>query len=281
MKKFYATFIALFIAVLCFNFGFKTEAQDQQNSVENNNLVSPNIVISQFFGGGGVAAASPYRNDFVELFNRGSAPVNLNGWSVQYSFAGNTTWNITALPNVTVQPGQYYLIQFAQSADGSGAPLPTPDSTGVTNMHPINGKLAVVNTTAALSGACPITDSTIVDFLGYGTGGCFEGSSQVNGMGITVSAKRNGEGCFDTDQNASDFSVVAPAPRNTASPTTNCGTIEVPLSGSGAASPNTVVPNATVLLTVSVTPADTPPSTGIGVTGDLSTIEGSRQSDVF
>ena len=148
-------------------------------------------------------------------------------------------------------------------------------------MHPINGKLAIVNSTSALSGACPITNPSIVDFLGYGTGGCFEGSSQVNGMSITVSAKRNGEGCFDTDQNASDFSVVAPAPRNSASPTTNCGTIAIPLSGSGTASPNTVAPNATVLLTVSVTPADTPPSTGISVTADLSTIEGSVSQILF
>jgi len=32
---------------------------------------SPNIVISQIYGGGGNASA-PLRNDFVELFNRGT-----------------------------------------------------------------------------------------------------------------------------------------------------------------------------------------------------------------
>ncbi|CAN5739622.1 hypothetical protein BH20ACI4_BH20ACI4_19240 [soil metagenome] len=280
MNKFYSAFLVLFIGVLCFNFGFKTEAQNQ-NITENNDLVSPNIVISQFFGGGGVASASPYRNDFVELFNRSSSPVSLNGMSVQYSFAGSSSWAVTTLPNVTLAPGQYFLIQFAQSADGSGAPLPTPDSTGSTNMHPTNGKAAVVNSTTALSGACPITNPSIIDFLGYGTGGCFEGSAQVNGMSITVSAMRNGMGCFDTDQNASDFSVVAPAPRNTASATTNCGTIAIPLSGSGSANPNTVAPNQTVLLTVSVTPADTPPSTGIGVTANLTTIEGPASQTLF
>ena len=105
MNRFYTGIIAIFIAVLCFNFGFKTEAQDQKGFTENNAAVSPNIVISQFFGGGGVASASPFRNDFVELFNRGSSPVNLNGWSVQYSFAGDSSWQITALPNVTIAAG--------------------------------------------------------------------------------------------------------------------------------------------------------------------------------
>ncbi len=281
MKKLYAIFLTIFIGVLCLNSGFTSEAQNQGENTTNQPAVSPNIVISQFFGGGGVASASPYRNDFVELFNRGGSPVSLNGMSVQYSFAGDSTWQVTTLPNVTLAPGQYFLIQFAQSANGSGAALPTPDATGSTNMHPINGKAAVVNSTTALSGACPITDPSIVDFLGYGTGGCFEGSSQVNGMSITVAAVRNGMGCFDTDQNASDFTVASPAPRNTASATTSCGTIAVPLSGSGSVNPNTAAPNQTVLFTVNVTPADTPPSTGIGVSADLTSVEGPSNQMFF
>ncbi|MBK9050751.1 MAG: hypothetical protein IPL78_07495 [Chloroflexi bacterium] len=35
--------------------------------------VSPNIVISQVYGGGGNSGAT-YTHDFIELFNRGSAP---------------------------------------------------------------------------------------------------------------------------------------------------------------------------------------------------------------
>jgi endonuclease G len=244
-------------------------------------FVSPNIVISQVFGGGGVAPASPFRNDFVEIFNRGGVPINLNGWSIQFSFAGNTTWLTTPLPNVTLQPGQYFLVQQAQSADGSGAPLPTPDAIGTINLHPINGKLAVVNTTTVLSGACPITNPTIVDFVGYGTGGCFEGSTPIGGMGITVSANRNGAGCIDTDQNANDFTVATPVPRNTSSPTTSCGPITIPLSGNGSAAPNVVTLNSPVLLSVAVTPADTPPSTGITVAGNLTNIGGPASQTFF
>jgi endonuclease G len=44
------------------------------------------------------------------------------------------------------------------------------------------------------------------------------------------------------------------------------------LSGVGAATPNQVAPGANSLLTVTVTPASAPPSTGISVVSDLSTI---------
>lgn len=250
-------------------------------SVGSASLVSPNIVISQVFGGGGVAAASPFKNDFIEILNRGTAPVSLNGWSVQFSFAGSTSWATTPLPNVTLAPGQYFLVQQAMSANGSGATLPTPDAIGSINMHPIDGKVAIVNNTVALSGACPASNPTIVDLLGYGNGGCFEGITPVSGMGITVSANRNGSGCVDTDQNSADFTVAPPFPRNTGSVPAQCAPVTQPLSGSGSANPNVVTPNSPVLLTVRVTPADTPPSTGIAVASDLSNIGGSSNQVFF
>src|SRR5438270_10861853 len=45
--------------------------------------VSTTIVISQVYGGGGNSGAT-YKNDFIEIFNRGAAPVSVTGWSVQY-----------------------------------------------------------------------------------------------------------------------------------------------------------------------------------------------------
>jgi hypothetical protein len=44
------------------------------------------VVISQVYGGGGNSGA-PYQNDFIELFNAGSTPQSLQGWSVQYASA--------------------------------------------------------------------------------------------------------------------------------------------------------------------------------------------------
>lgn len=281
MKKIYYSLAGIVLLTIWCVSSFTTSAQIELNQTEAVNQVSPNLVISQVYGGGGVASASPFRNDFIEIFNRSNAPVNLNGWSVQYSFAGNSTWLTTVLPNVSLAPGQYFLIQQAMSSNGSGVALPTPDATGTINMHPVDGKVALVNSTAALSGACPTSNSNIVDFVGYGNGGCFEGSTAITGMGITVSAKRNGMGCFDTDQNSSDFTVGAPAPRNTSTAPAQCGTIETPLSGSGSANPNVTQPNALVLLTVRVTPADTPPSTGIAVTANLSNIGGAENQTFY
>ncbi|MGI8641960.1 MAG: DNA/RNA non-specific endonuclease [Pyrinomonadaceae bacterium] len=281
MKRFYLILASFIVLAAVLGFGFQTKAQTEVIQSQEAILVSPNIVISQVFGGGGVASASPYKNDFIEIFNRSASPVNLNGWSVQFSYAGSSSWLITTLPDVTLAPGQYFLIQEAASANGSGAALPTPDATGTINMHPVDGKVALVNSTSPLTGACPTSNPTIVDFVGYGNGGCFEGSTTITGMDITKSAKRNGSGCFDTDQNSSDFTVAAPAPRNTSSATTQCGTITTPLSGSGSANPNVVAPGATVLLTVRVTPADTPPSTGITVTTDLSNIGGSANQTFY
>src|SRR2546428_14193928 len=43
--------------------------------------VSSAIVISQLYGGGGNSAA-PFSNDYVELFNRSHALVDLTGWSL-------------------------------------------------------------------------------------------------------------------------------------------------------------------------------------------------------
>src|ERR687884_1311240 len=88
--------------------------------------VSSNLVVSQVYGGGGNSGAT-YKNDFIELYNRGASAVSLNGWSVQYSSAAGTTWQVTNLTSFTLQPGQYYLVQEAAGAGGT-TNLPTPDA---------------------------------------------------------------------------------------------------------------------------------------------------------
>ncbi|MDX6558687.1 MAG: uncharacterized protein QOF72_1736, partial [Blastocatellia bacterium] len=90
--------------------------------------VSPGVVISQVYGGGGNAGAT-FKNDFIELFNRGASPVNVTGWTVQYAATGGTTWtNITALSG-TIPAGGYYLVQEAAGAGGT-TNLPAPDASG-------------------------------------------------------------------------------------------------------------------------------------------------------
>ena len=248
-------------------------------------FVSPNIVISQIYGGGGVNSTSPYTHDFVELFNRGNQPVSLNGWSTQYASAGGTNWLVTPLTNITLQPGQYYLIQYASNTPvNGGAPLPTPDhiappvtvngNTFIPNLSSTTGKLAVVNSTTQLpANPCPV-DASIVDLLGYGnSASCFETAKTLD-LSVTTGAKRNGGGCTDTDNNSTDFTIVGPTPRNTSAPVNTCN-LGGMLQAGMQANPNVVSPGGNTLLTVTVIPATTPPSTGISVVGNLSDIGGS------
>jgi uncharacterized repeat protein (TIGR01451 family) len=183
---------------------------------------STTVVISQIYGGGG-NAGSTYKNDFIELFNRGTSPQSLNGWSVQYAAAAGTTWTVTNLTNVTLQPGQYYLVQEAVGAGGT-INLPTPDATGAIAMSATAGKVALVNTTTALTGSgCPI-GASVVDFIGFGaTASCFEGTAAAPAPSNTTADIRALGGCTDTDQNGTDFATGAPTPRNTASPLSACG----------------------------------------------------------
>jgi len=92
--------------------------------------VSPDIVISQVYGGGGNSGAL-YTNDYIELFNRGSVAVDLAGWSVQYASSSGATWAKTDLAGALL-PGQYYLVQQAQGAGGGVLP-PSPDAAGTFN----------------------------------------------------------------------------------------------------------------------------------------------------
>jgi predicted extracellular nuclease len=234
--------------------------------------VSPDIVISQVYGGGGNSGAT-LTNDFIELFNRGTAAVDVSGWSVQYASSSGTSWQTTALSG-TIQPGQYYLVQEAKGSGGT-TPLPTPDATGSIAMSAASGKVAVLSTTTALSTSCPLTST--VDFVGFGSANCFEGSAASPGLSNTTADFRAGGGCTDTDDNASDFSADSPAPRNTTSPLNPCGggPVSTNPTGVGAADPELVNIGDPTLLTVAVTPGDNPPSTGLAVSCDLNTIGGS------
>jgi len=185
-----------------------------------------NVVVSQLYGGGGNAGAS-YTNDFVELFNRGSSPVDLSGWTVQYASAASTSWQTTALSG-TLAPGRYYLVQLASTA-AVGAPLPAPDTTGTTNLASAGGKVALVRDATALScgasaGSCS-ADALVEDLVGYGAATDYEGAGPAPALSSTTAALRAGAGCTDTGSSEGDFTAVAPTPRNSASPASPCAAL--------------------------------------------------------
>lgn len=174
-------------------------------------VVVGTVVISQIYGGGGNAGAT-YTHDFIELYNQTSSSVNLTGWSVQYASATGTSWQVTALSG-SIAPGGYYLIQQAAGSGGT-TPLPTPDAIGTIAMSATAGKVALVNNSTALSGACP-TGSQIVDFVGFGaTANCFEGVGPAPAPSNTTAIFRKDGGNQDTDNNNADFETGTPNPRN-------------------------------------------------------------------
>jgi len=191
--------------------------------------VSNSVVISQLYGGGGNSGA-PLRNDFVELFNRGSTSVDLTSWSVQYASAtgtGNFAANPVALLTGTLAPGQYYLVQLA-SGGTSGVLLPTSDATSTLNMSGTGGKVALVSTTTGLAcngGSTPCSAAQlaqIVDLVGWDGANFFEAAA-APATTSTTAVLRNSNGCTESDNNSTDFAAGTPNPRNTASARNFCG----------------------------------------------------------
>jgi hypothetical protein len=189
---------------------------------------SPGLVVSQVYASGGNSGAT-YANDYVELLNRGSTPVDLGGWSVQYASAASTSWQVTALSG-TVQPGRYYLVALA-SGGSTGAPLPAADATGTSNLAASGGKVAIVAGAAALTcgasaGSCSVAPG-VADLVGYGSATDYEGTAAAPAPDATNADFRAGSGCTDTDHNDTDFAAAAAAPRTSSSPAAGC-------SGGGA-----------------------------------------------
>src|SRR3954453_3249455 len=114
------------------------------------------VVVAEVFAGGGNSGA-PYANDYVELFNRSAATVNLNGWTLQYASAASTSWDATP-PTGTLGAGDVFLVKLASNG-AVGATLPAADATGTTNLAASGGKLALVSnatdlTCGATAGSC-------------------------------------------------------------------------------------------------------------------------------
>jgi hypothetical protein len=189
-------------------------------------------VVSQVYGGGGNTGAT-YANDFVELFNPGASSIDLTGWTVQYATAAGTSWQATPLSG-SIAPGKYYLVQLASTA-AVGAALPTPDATGTTNLAASGGKIALVSDATALTcgasaGSCSAV-SSVKDLAGYGSATDFEGNGAAGALSSTTAAIRDAGGCTDSNDNAADFTVATPAPRNSASAANSCAGSPPPSGG--------------------------------------------------
>ncbi len=218
--------------------------------VQSAGAVSANLVVSQVYGGGGNASAT-YTHDYIEIFNRGTGAVSLDGMSLQYASAagtgnfGATAAMLTELSG-SLAPGQYLLVQESSNAP-VGAPLPTPDIVDATPilMAAGAGKVALVTgqTTLGCNGGSTPCDAAalarIVDLVGYGNANFSEGNPAPTISAILSDFRAEG-GCVDTDNNSLDFVTATPSARNTASALRDCSGDAAPFI-----SANTPADNAT------------------------------------
>lgn len=207
--------LVLPVLVLAVSCGVEKQKTPYTSRVQ---ALSNDLVISEVYGGGGTSTGA-YRYDFIELFNRGSAPVSLSGKSLQYASETGTSWTVNALTG-SVQPGRYFLVRMGSAGSG-GAALPMHDDTGVSALSSTAGKVALVSNMTQLTGACP-TSANIIDLVGYGANtNCSEGQSTPNTT-ASSSVRRGGNGCFETDNNRNDFTVGTPTPRSSSAAAVNC-----------------------------------------------------------
>jgi hypothetical protein len=183
-----------------------------------------NVVISEFRTRGPNGAA----DEFVELYNPTSTPVNVSGWKILGSnSAGSTSARYTIPSGITLQSGQHYLIVGSAYSNilvpgDSGATL----SSGITDDGGIALSLA--------------DGTTIVDQVGMSSGSAYKEGTvlQPRTGNIDQSYERklggtNGN-CLDFGNNSFDFlyhdgSVGNTSdPQNSSSPTTACGALPTP-----------------------------------------------------
>ena len=216
--------------------------------------VSPDapVVINEVYGGGGNTNA-PYNRDFVELFNKSDVPVDLSGWSIQYtSAAGSFTTANTNRTNLTgtIQPGEHYLVGQAM---GAGTTLPSigeTDDSGEIAMSGTAGQVALVDVATSIACSSTTNDTAtrcashphVVDFVGYGTAagtGRYAGTGPAPTLSNSTSASRNSSS-GNTADNAADFTAGAPTPTSgpAAEPPPPAGDVTIrEVQGTGDATP--------------------------------------------
>lgn len=230
------TSLFLYFLALAIVFGI---ALIKTNPVES--AIALNLVISEIK----VAGVSDVDDEFIELYNPTSSPVNLAGWRVTRMTSTGTESNLIASMSGTIPAHGFFLLANDESPASPSADL-------------IYASAVAANNTINLYSDA---GNTLIDRVGFGTASIFESTpaaqpsagqslerkansaSTVESMtsGIDV-LEGNGE---DTDNNGNDFIIrTSPDPQNSLSQ------IEPIFS----------TPSATPTSTASATPSSTPSS---------------------
>lgn len=219
--------------------------------------ISTTIVIHEFRTRGPAGEG----DDFIELVNRSDENVSIAGWQVVAAKTRSAmpAATVVIFNDVVLYPGSHYLITGPAY---SGAVRPDQgfagmaDNVGIGLLTPTGALVDAVATDFALyeEGQPLVTRVTNEDWS-------YERISFANGMVV------------DTDHNSNDFRLISPStPQNLA--------ISL-ISGFGSANPSMVGLGHSTLITVEVTPGQSPTSTGLAVAGALSLIGGAASQPFY
>ncbi|REJ05302.1 multifunctional nuclease/2',3'-cyclic-nucleotide 2'-phosphodiesterase/5'-nucleotidase/3'-nucleotidase [Microbacterium bovistercoris] len=175
------------------------------------------VVINEAYLSGGSDGAA-FKNKFVELYNPTSAPVKLDGMSIQYRSATGTGNSNGVVPLTGTIPAKGYFLVSGNSNGANGAALPAPDIDGSGKLSPsgTKGTLALVKGTSAI--ALPTGSVTgnadVVDLLGYQAKSAeptntFETAAATGASSNQDVKSLNRTNGADSDDNSKDFSLSA------------------------------------------------------------------------
>lgn len=173
-------------------------------------LQAADLSVTQFR----VRGPSGGNDEFVELQNTGSAPLDVSGYKLNASNASGTTGTRLTIPaGTTVAPGCFLLLANTAASGYSGSV--TPDlkySTGITD----DGGLALLDNTGAL-----------IDQVGLSAGSAYKLGTPLVSLGSSnadqgYGRKTNAAGLpQNSGDNSADWVKVSPtAPRASSSPCT-------------------------------------------------------------
>lgn len=134
--------------------------------------------------------------EFVEIYNPTTNPVDLSGWKIEYKSAAGSSWSQKAVLAGVLEPNGYYLLATANYLVGQADQVMS-DGLSAAGAH------------------VRIKDSSgnQIDLIGWGTAGAPEGvAASAPAAGQSLERTPLGE---DSNSNASDFVVrLAPQPQS-------------------------------------------------------------------
>ena len=229
------------------------------------------IVISEYRFRGPLGG----NDEFIELFNRGTEPVNLGGWTIRASnnnIPPVLAARVTIAANTIINPGCFFLAVNTNSQGGYSGGVPGNQTYTVGFAD--DGGVALVRT----------LPTAILDQVGQGTVATAYGEGTRLPM-VTTNINRGIErrpggtqGHLDTNDNFNDFRHITPGnPQNSSSACLTPGNIAITTS----VAPASVEQGGVLTVFGRVFPGTVPPSSGVQVVGDLSSVGGSATTTLF